>query len=206
MFYDIGANCGYFTLLASQLVGDAGHVYAFEPNPEVVRKLRQNLELNGVSNVTVFPLALSDSEGTQQLSLTAGKNSGMSSFRTLDGESTSREVDVVRLDDLIEHEALRLPDFVKMDIEGAEYLAVRGMPRALGPDGASKVLIEISDQFLRELSGDEASLLDALAGHGFDVRRETSRHKRSNEDGTPFQYTALLTRSSPPSPRVGVTG
>lgn len=197
VFYDIGANCGFFTLLASKLVGPTGHVYAFEPNPSILAKLRRNLELNGVDNVTTFPLGASDANAVHEFTVMRGTNSGMSSMRAIEGNETS-QIEVVRIDDLIAERGLRPPDFVKMDIEGAEFRAVQGMRRALGgPDGATKLLIEISDQFLRDVGGDEASLLAALAEAGFAPVRQTSRHRQTLPNGQPFQYTSYFERTSP---------
>lgn len=62
--YDLGANAGFYTLLASKLVGRSGHVVAFEPLPENLAALRRHLELNGVDNVTVMDAAVWSSGGT----------------------------------------------------------------------------------------------------------------------------------------------
>jgi FkbM family methyltransferase len=59
---DIGAHIGYHTLLASKLVGSRGHVYAFEPSPESYRRLRANVDLNGLRNVTTAQLAVGEEE------------------------------------------------------------------------------------------------------------------------------------------------
>ena len=61
--FDIGAHAGYYTLIASKLVGGSGHVVAFEPAPRNLRYLRRHLSLNHVSNVTVLEVAVSDRAG-----------------------------------------------------------------------------------------------------------------------------------------------
>src|SRR5581483_1847479 len=64
--YDVGAHVGYYTLLASKLVGARGHVYAFEPLPANLEFLERHLKLNQITNVTVVPAAVSDATGLVQ--------------------------------------------------------------------------------------------------------------------------------------------
>lgn len=193
--YDIGANVGYFTLLAAQAVGPSGHVYSFEPNPPTLARLRRNVELNSLANVTVLPLALGDRDEEITFHAVGGANSGASSLRDGLVGSSSTTVRLARLDDLRGEHVVRSPDVVKMDVEGAEYLALRGMPSTLAEPGWRSLIIEISDRFLRELGGDEASLLELLDAAGFSTTRELSRHTKVEPDGRPFQYTSLFRRS-----------
>lgn len=67
VFVDVGANIGYFSLLASKLVGPGGRVVAIEASPEVFDLLRRNLELNKAHNVRAVNVAISDREGSLQL-------------------------------------------------------------------------------------------------------------------------------------------
>ncbi|HXA16776.1 MAG TPA: FkbM family methyltransferase [Thermoanaerobaculia bacterium] len=123
--FDIGANVGFFTLLASKLVGPAGHVHAFEPLPRNLYYLEQHVRLNEASNITVQSLAITSTTGTARFG---------------DGENTSQgrlsnagEIQVLTasLDDLIANGRIPRPDFIKMDIEGAEGEALRGAARLL---------------------------------------------------------------------------
>jgi FkbM family methyltransferase len=124
--YDIGANVGIFTLLASVTTGPAGKVYAFEPFPRNAHYLRRHIELNQLQNCCVLEVAASDAEGAQRFS-TACEYS-MCRFSP-DGDSA---VSCVTLDSCIYGgEQLRPPDVVKMDVEGAELLVLRGATRAL---------------------------------------------------------------------------
>jgi protein-L-isoaspartate O-methyltransferase len=61
--YDIGANVGFYSLLASVIVGETGHVYSFEPFPENLRELRKHLEMNRIRNCTVIDAAVSSADG-----------------------------------------------------------------------------------------------------------------------------------------------
>jgi FkbM family methyltransferase len=88
---DIGANAGYFTLLASKLVGPAGHVYALEPAPSTYAMLCANLELNAVSNVTALPVAGGERDGTTILHVGPARNTGSSSIVPDPAESAAME-------------------------------------------------------------------------------------------------------------------
>ncbi len=191
VFYDIGANVGYFTLLAAQIVGPTGHVYAFEPNEVILPQLRNNVAINALDNVTVLPVALADEEGTATFHAVGGANSGTSSLRAEVG-GTSFDVDLVRLDELVRTRGLRPPDVIKMDIEGAECRALAGMGETLRSAGDLSLLVEVSDRFLRQASGSEAELIDLLQRAGFDLISQVSRHVKTEPDGRPFQYTALF--------------
>ncbi|WP_053076756.1 FkbM family methyltransferase [Caenimonas sp. SL110] len=119
VFLDVGANVGFFSLLGATLVGPAGKVVAFEPVSENAQLLLRNLALNKVSNVQLIEAAVADRVGT-------------ASFE--DGQSPSqgrlgtggRSVPVVTLDGLLASGAIPVPQVIKMDIEGAESLALAG--------------------------------------------------------------------------------
>ncbi len=191
--YDVGANVGYFTLLASRLVGPTGRVVAFEPNPTTLSRLRHHLALNDATNVTVVPVGLADRDGEAEFHSVAGANSGASSLRALDDSTVSR-IELARLDRLVDELGLRLPDFVKLDIEGAELVALRGMATTLQHAPRVQLLVEITDKFLRQTSGSEAELLEFLDTVGLELVGEVSRHVKVDEHGRPFQYTALFRR------------
>jgi|GEM_PF-6339995 predicted methyltransferase len=79
---DIGANTGYYTILASRLVGSGERVFSFEPQASVVSKLRRNIELNTMSNVEVFPIALADTPGTAIFNVPSAGRKAIGSTRT----------------------------------------------------------------------------------------------------------------------------
>jgi FkbM family methyltransferase len=127
VFYDVGANYGFFSLLGSRLVGDSGMVIAFEPLEENREKLADHLTINGRSNCRVLPLALSDECGTVELVLDHGTGRAGISFIERQGAVT-RTVNSATLDSLTN---LPAPDLVKIDVEGAEAYVLRGMRRVL---------------------------------------------------------------------------
>lgn len=123
--FDIGAHAGYYSLLASVLAGPKGRVFAFEPMPNNVANLREHLRLNGATNVTVIEKAVADTAGVAAFT---ARGSNFQGHLLPQGEL---QVEIVSLDELIEQGQLPLPDFVKMDIEGAEVRALNGARKLL---------------------------------------------------------------------------
>jgi len=134
IFFDIGANVGFFTILGARIVGPSGHVYAFEPVPEIAACNRRNARLNNFHNVTVFAKAVSFSTGKGQLLLT--QHPGGSKLSTagtpLASELTGTlAVDVISIDNLVAQQDLAPPMVVKIDVEGAELDVLAGMRRTI---------------------------------------------------------------------------
>jgi FkbM family methyltransferase len=126
---DIGANVGFYSLLMSRLVGDRGKVRAFEPNPRVYQRLLRNLSLNNAKNVTPHQLALSESEGEISLHLPPLDTHGLASLRN-QGWKGGETVQVAtrRLDDFLSGERV---DVIKVDVEGAELLVLKGAEKTI---------------------------------------------------------------------------
>jgi FkbM family methyltransferase len=123
--FDIGANAGFFTLLAARLAGPGGHVFAFEPVPDNLALLREHVRLNQATNVTVLPLAVAASTGSARFLI--GENPSQGELST-NGEI---EVAVDSLDRLVGSGELPRPDFIKIDIEGGEDNALAGAAEVL---------------------------------------------------------------------------
>jgi FkbM family methyltransferase len=125
VFFDVGAQAGYHTLLASQLVGRHGLVFAFEPVPTNAANIRRHLALNAVRNVVVVEGAVSDVDGTalfdSGVNLMSGHLCGMGTL----------SVRSLTLDHEIERGALPEPDFIKIDVEGAEAQVLLGAQNLL---------------------------------------------------------------------------
>lgn len=154
--FDVGAHVGEWTLLFSQLVGDAGGVVAFEPDPVARASLMRNLEMNGISNVTVEAKCVSDTTGKAVLGAERF-GSGLSSI-VHQGNRSERynqvEVDSTTLDEYCEGHGLS-PDWVKIDAEGAEPLIVRGMQRLI-QSRHPQAILEFHSDSLSEAERSEA--------------------------------------------------
>jgi FkbM family methyltransferase len=155
---DVGANLGYFSLLASKLVGPAGRVIALEPNSENCRLFLSSLRLNGTSNVDLLPVAADEAPGWAYYATHVGSNGGLvdddnllSRFGTV--------VPTLRLDDIVD----RKVDFLKMDVEGAEGRVVQGATRIIEKDRPI-VTTELKEEMLQRVSG--RSVADYLGYFG----------------------------------------
>ena len=129
-FIDAGANFGIYTMVASKLVGQAGQVIAFEPTAESFSVLRQNIALNGLTNVRAVQGALSDKEGTAWL------HYGTDPVRNSLGKDPSADaggeyVATDSLDNVLQRAGVKRVDVIKMDVEGAEELVLRGANKVL---------------------------------------------------------------------------
>ena len=165
---DIGANVGYFSLLASLLVGSSGRVTSFEPNPTVFAQLQANIERNGFS-VFAHEAACSDTEGTLQLYVNEAGNSGESSLSQENASGHfSHNVRCVIPDAVLEGSPEA--SFVKIDVEGAEMLVLRGLRRTLAV-AHPLLCLEMDDRKLKSMGTTSEELVDYLAGLGYRVRR-----------------------------------
>lgn len=167
--YDLGANVGFYSLLASARVGTQGHVFSFEPVPRNLEFLRKHLELNGVTNCTVWEAAVGSSEGEASFDFGGGPSQG----HLTSSDNAALRVKTVKLDDLVASGKLLPPDLIKCDIEGAEFEALKG---------ASKIL----DQYGPTIF---------LATHGAEVHQRCCaflkdlRYRLTSVDGLPLEET-----------------
>jgi FkbM family methyltransferase len=144
---DIGAHHGYYTLLASKLVGSAGRVIAFEPSPREQKALRLNLILNRCGNVSVQRVALGREETETTLYVAGGRQTGCNSLRppAIPDEASPVRVHVTRLDDWLDRQKIAQVDFVKVDVEGAELEVLKGAERLFDRKPRPVILAEVQD-------------------------------------------------------------
>ena len=196
---DLGANIGYYTLLAARGAGASGRVFAFEPAPDNLRLLRRNLAVNGYSNVTVVPKAVAAESGRARLYLSE-RNLG--DHRIYDSQDGRPSVDVpqVSLDEFF-GEAGGAVDVVKMDIQGAEPGALRGMRAVLERSRELVLFTEVWPHGMTRFGGDPRAFLEELAAQGFrgfDVSEAKGRVRRvelakmSLAEFGPEDYTTLM--------------
>ena len=166
---DIGANVGYFTLLAARLVGPTGKVYAFEPEPSNYDVLVKNLGLNGYENVDAIPMAVSSEKGEAQLIISA-LDSGFHSLAHLNlPERGSVSVETITIDSFLEERGWPHVDFVKMDIEGWEVAALDGMGQFFQRTSTVRLVIEFCPWIMEVVGVTPESFIDRLLSYGLDV-------------------------------------
>ncbi|MEO1766699.1 FkbM family methyltransferase [Thiobacter aerophilum] len=191
-FADVGANAGFFTLLAAQAVGLEGRVFSFEPLPALRDRLEADLKLNGYRNVTLYDFALSDREDTVTFHEGPAGHKGVSSLRAIADAAARFEVKTRPMDALIEEVTpLRL---VKIDVEGAEHRVVRGMARIIETDRLY-LLMEITDGFLRALGSNAVELACDVVARGYYMYAITEkglRPMKPKQAAQENQYNALF--------------
>ena len=170
-FVDVGANFGIYSLRAVPLVGAAGHVIAVEPNPESVERLRTNIGANDASMVEVAPVACSDTEGTLELYVAPKANTGETSISrtnaSQDGAiSRTYKVRTRPLDDILRESGVTRVDAIKIDVEGAEYLVLKGAQQTLDRFHPM-LLVEVVERQLRAMGTSSQQLEEFLNAHGY---------------------------------------
>jgi FkbM family methyltransferase len=155
--YDIGANVGYYTLIAAFLVKSSGQVFAFEPVPRNYRFLEQHLALNHLSNVTVVKSAVSSVPGERYFDPAPGPSMGHLA------EAGSLKVRCATLDDFVFKEANPAPHVIKIDVEGAEADVLAGASEVLRRNRPLIFLATHGEAVQRECR-------NILNGHGFIVK------------------------------------
>jgi len=165
VFFDVGANDGYFTLFAARRLGPAGRVIAVEPSSRERFNLQGNVEANRLTNVTVVPLALGAASGTASLRLAKGIHSGHNTLGNFAHDGVQmhsfEEVKVEALDTVVGRLGLSRVDVIKIDVEGAEASVIDGARDVLRQMRPT-LLLEINEMALRAQQRSAESLLRKL--------------------------------------------
>lgn len=129
--FDLGANAGYMTMVLADAVGKNGQVFSFEPDPRNVTALEANIKLNRLSQVTTVSKAVSRETGTTTFATYEYSLVGHIMRPHMSDDATLQEVPTTCLDDFVFAENNPAPDFIKIDVEGAEELVLLGAERVL---------------------------------------------------------------------------
>jgi len=166
---DIGAHLGYFTILASKLVGNEGRVYAFEPEPNNFPLLLEHIELNNCKNVIPSRMAICDKVGMAPLYLSSD-----SASHSLFVQKSQRlvHVETTTLDRYFEgrNEGNKV-DFVKMDIEGSEMKALAGMENLLKENFNLILITEFLPEWLLASGCQPQEFIQYINEQGFSIYR-----------------------------------
>ncbi|HET6244032.1 MAG: FkbM family methyltransferase [Bacteroidetes bacterium] len=146
---DIGANIGYYSLLASKLTGIQGKIYSFEPVKATFNKLLNNIQLNNFQNIFINNIAISDIEGEIELFVADDLNTGTSSITLHHNFSGQKEIaKSLPLDSFVQsNKEIHKIDLIKIDVEGSEFHVLKGMKYVLS-EFQPFILIEILDEKL----------------------------------------------------------
>lgn len=159
---DVGANIGYYTLIAAKLVAEKGRVFAFEPEPANFSLLEENVRLNGYKNVVLERKAVSNKTGKADLFI-----QGKAGQHSICQPSTSHvQVETVNLDNYFRDFGKEI-DLVKIDVEGAEPLVIQGMSELLTKNRRLKIIMEFNPLALMQAGFTSNELFRPLFEHGF---------------------------------------
>lgn len=158
---DIGSNIGFFSVVMGRAIGKTGVVFAFDPVPANIARLKSNLKENGISAAAVYELALGSANGQMELKM-SDDTAYASMHRVEDGFENGQviQVNVRRLDDVWRERGCPMISFIKMDVEGAELEVIKGGGEMLTQCHPSMLIEANTPQHL-------AKLIEALQPYGY---------------------------------------
>lgn len=143
VFIDAGANSGIYTVIGSRIVGESGKVLSFEPGKESFHNLEKNVKINSLTNVTLFQLALSNTEGTARFYHIDNAPNSYSLGENTQESTGFEDVETTTIDSLLSREDIQQVDVIKMDVEGAEEYVLQGAKNLLH-QSKPKIIFEIN--------------------------------------------------------------
>jgi FkbM family methyltransferase len=167
--YDLGGHVGFYSLLASVLVGNTGKVISFEPLPKNLKYLKKHLQINHITNTQVIEAAVCDREGIAYFEI------NNCSFQGNLNSNGTLQVRTVGLDELITKEKLPVPDYLKIDVEGAEAKVLQG---------AKQVLTELHPTIFLATHGDQLQkdCCQFLKNLGYELKSITSKSLTDSDE------------------------
>jgi len=196
VFIDVGANIGYFALIASSLVGPTGEVVAIEASPQFHKALASNVRANACTNVRTVNTAVSDAAGRLTFYLEDSGNLGATTIVRPHGPvESSFAMDAQPLPEILTPQELTRARLIKIDVEGTEGAVVRGLAPVLDrlrPD--VELVIEVNPRRLAEQGQSVDDVLEPLRAHGFRVYRLTNDYKAASYPSAMYRRAAVPIR------------
>lgn len=187
VFVDVGANIGYYSLLAARLVGHLGSVVAIEASPAAYAALRRNVATNQTGNVRLVDRAVAEDERTLTFyEPKPGIHSVTTSVRTREDMAPAFQVEARPLSSLLTAAEVSAARVIKIDIEGGEYAALRGLVPVL--DRAREdleIVVEVSESLLAHQSHTIADATGLLSDRGFHPYRLVNSYRPSSYLASP---------------------
>lgn len=203
---DAGANIGYYSLMLSAFVGSSGSVYAFEPDPGAYACLCVNIQRNNAGNIRPFRMALADSVGTRPF--VRDPRGAESYLADVEQSNRTAEVAVTTLDAVWEKQGRPRLALIKMDIEGSEPSALRGMRQLVKLNPTLTLIMEVNRGALARHGVSIGVLSDLISELGFSTGHivEDRFQPFSLSSGMPIHnatYNVVLLQADPPAPMAG---
>ncbi len=170
LIVDAGANMGWFTTLFAQLVGPTGRVVAFEPVLDTFARLKEHLGLNALGSIALpIRAALADRSGTAPMRPAVPGASGTAALAATPTQEATVEVPLTTLDAELVRLGLDGCEVLKIDVEGAERLVLRGAGRTLRGDRSPIIVMELNEEACAEMGYHAGDLHDELTAMGYDA-------------------------------------
>jgi FkbM family methyltransferase len=187
---------GQYTLISSKLVGPAGQVHAFEPDPQTYSWLDFNVRRNKLANVTTNQAALAETPGKLEFFLSKIGDVGSNSLRPPNNFSgRTVEVRCLTIDGYLTEHGVKKVDFLKIDVEGAEYPALSGAKALLSSADRPLLICEFEEQRQVAFKSSCARLAQLLQGYGYTLYRMVGsgleRYVPRNPDAVSFNVLAV---------------
>lgn len=175
-FVDIGAHIGYFSLLAAKIVGDHGTVFSFEPEKKNYDQLKQNIAMNGLTNIKTFNIALSSDDKESELFVNSDNDGGHALWdvskhpfnKNSRHAHVKQAVTVATLDSIIQSESIDRIHLIKIDTEGTEYNILQGSLNTIKRCKVPYIICEINRFGLKQMGTDENRLREFMKDLGYE--------------------------------------
>ncbi len=159
VFYDIGAHVGLWSLAAAKNKIVPKFIYCWEPEPHNFKRLRENIRINNISNIDIFPIALGFDNALAKM-LTNAREPGSLTPTLVEGRGATL-VNVVKGDDWVFENKLHLPSVIKIDVEGYEFFVLKGL-RGVIKKAHPVVFLETHPSHLKKIGLDEKDVLEFM--------------------------------------------
>lgn len=187
-FVDVGANEGYFSVVAATQVGSKGRIIAVEPQTRLGEVLRRNFALNRCENITTVVAAISDQPGTAELRLTPDMNNGATGFAPAARyRLPTQPIRCLTLEGLLAEQQVVGPIVLKMDIEGWEHEAILGSRELFRSGRVRALVLELHPQLLVARGLDPEALPKFLRECGYVQPQEFQGYAWVRPDRTPMR-------------------
>jgi FkbM family methyltransferase len=165
---DIGAQYGYFSLIAAHHVGLDGKIYAFEPSPTNFQLLKQNIYMNKYTNI-IHPLQKAVGDKRSTMTLFVYENSDAHSMYRHPQAAVKEEISVecITIDEFLGEKPV---DVIKMDIDGHDPYGLQGMKKTIAKSGSIILFAEFAPAYLRRAGVESEDYLAQLKSLGFDTQ------------------------------------
>jgi len=166
--FDIGANIGLYSLVASRAIKNEGKVYSFEPDPISFSNLQHNIEGNSIQNVILINKAVSSKNGLAKLSSSYSETMRTLNYLTTTPENSKKTIDIetISLDDFFKTRSQKV-DVIKIDVEGWEFEAFKGMTNLIKTNSTLKIFLEFDPYALTRSATNIPEFINFLHSSGF---------------------------------------